>query len=177
MLALKIHVPQDIVISARDAAEAAERGVFNCIRAHLDRRNDTAKHRDGMPRSNYWAKRPVASRVEGAKAVVEVGAESDGAALHYYGGIVYPTKGKKALAIPVNPAVWDAKPSEFDPAREKLALAWPKGSTTGTLRDKETGDVYFLLVAKATIKADPTVLPDDNTITSAALAAIEGAVL
>ena len=111
--------------------------------------------------------------VEGAKAVVEVGAEADGAALHYYGGIVYPKQGKKALAIPVNPAVWDRKPSEFDPDRSRLSLAWPKGATAGTLRDKKTDEVYYLLVAKATMKADPTVLPDDNTIASAVLAEIE----
>lgn len=177
MLALKVHIPPDLIIDSHTAAEAAERGVFNCVRAHLDRRNETAKHRDGMPRSNYWATRPVASHVEGAKAVVEVGAESDGAALHYYGGIVYPKQGKKALAIPVNPAVWDRKPSEFDPDRSRLSLAWPKGATAGTLRDKKTDEVYYLLVAKATIKADPTVLPDDNEIVNAAIAAIEGAVL
>lgn len=175
MLALKVHVPPDLIVDSRTAAEAAEAGIFECVKEHLRRRNDTAKHRAGMPRSNYWARRPVASHVEGSKAVVEIGGENDGTALHYHGGVVYPKPGKKALAIPFNPAVWDRKPSEMD--RSKLSLVWPKGSMTGTLREKDSGEVYFLLVEKAAIPADRTVLPEDGEITNAALAAIERSIL
>ena len=65
------------------------------------------------------------------------------------------------------------RPGEFDPGRDKLALVWPKGSTTGTLRDRETGEVVYLLVSHATIKADETVLPTEEELRDAAFDAME----
>ena len=122
----------------RTLAEAGARGMMNLIYSHLLRRNASARRRAGMPKSDYWADAADSMKLEAAGKVGVVTIDKEGAALHYYGGIVYPTGGRKSLAIPVHPAVWDQRPAEFDPSREKLSLVWPKGSSTGTLREKET---------------------------------------
>lgn len=81
--------------------------------------------------------------------------------------------GAKALAIPKHPAVHDQKPSEMDPSRQILKLIWPKGKSAGTLRHKDSGEVYFLLVSKANIPADRSVLPTEAAMQDAATKAME----
>ena len=159
---------------SRTLAEAGARGMMNLIYSHLIRRNSTSRHRAGMPKSDYWADAADSMTVAADGNVGVVTIDKEGAALHFYGGIIYPTGGKKALAMPVHPAVWDSDPKEFDPSREKLSLVWPKGENTGTLRDKETGEPYYLLMAHATIRADRSVLPEEGALQDAALAAMEG---
>ena len=157
----------------RTLAEAGARGMMNLIYSHLLRRNASARRRAGMPKSDYWADAADSMKVEAAGKVGVVTIDKEGAALHYYGGIVYPTGGRKSLAIPVHPAVWDQRPAEYDPSHEKLSLVWPKGEKTGTLRDKETGEPYYILVAHATIPADRSVLPTEDALLDAARAAME----
>ena len=169
----------------RVLAEAAARGVEVAVRRHLRRKNSSSSRREGFPKSNYWADAAetvsVAS-VSGSHATVEVAKE--GAALHYHGGVVLPKK--KALAIPLDPAVAAIWPSEHagyatggsgdDGA---TAPIWPKGSNHGFIKDTETGDLLWLLVPKATIHADPSVLPEEGEMRQAAedamLDCVEGA--
>ena len=162
----------------RTLAEEGARGMMSLIYSHLQRRNASSRRRAGMPKSDYWADAADSMKVEPgtSPSSATVTIDKEGAALHYYGGTVYPTGGKKALAMPVNPAVWGQRPAEFDPSREKLSLVWPKGSKTGTLRDKETGEPYYILMAHATMPADRSVLPDEDALHSAAQDAI-GAIL
>ena len=159
--------------SNRTLAEAGAAGMMDLIYNHLIERNATSRHRAGMPKSDYWADAADSMQVnmEGGKGVVMI--DKEGAALNYYGGIVYPTGGRKSLAIPVHPAVWDQRPAEYDPSHEKLSLVWPKGEKTGTLRDKETGEPYYILVAHATIPADRSVLPTEDALLDAARTAME----
>ncbi len=153
--------------SPRVLAQAASRGMGVLVRRHLRRRDGAASHKPGFPRSGYWldAADATTSRAEGASAVVEV--DKEGVALHHEGGTVRPKK--KALAIPLDPAVADIWPSEASGlASGETALIWPKGSNHGFIKDTETGDLLWLLVPKATIKADATVLPTDAEIFKAA---------
>lgn len=159
MLALKIHVPKDIIIDDREAAEAARMGVSELVREHLRTRDRaTARNKNGLPKSSYWADAAdsVTSEVNGAVATVTV--EKEGAALHYYGGIVYPKTGK-ALAIPLDASVAGKNPREVNALTDYIALMWPKNSSHGFLKDEETGDLLWLLIPKATIKADESVMP------------------
>ena len=172
---LKLTIKPDSVRDAlpddRTLAEAAGRGVSNAIKRHLVRR-DALGRGDGLPRTGYWgdAAGGVTTEVTDAHAVVTI--HKEGAALHYYGGVVYPVDAR-ALAIPQVARAAGKRPGEFDPGRDKLALVWPKGSTTGTLRDRETGEVVYLLVSHATIKADETVLPTEEELRDAAFDAME----
>ena len=170
-LDLKITVPDDCLASDSDLAQAAGRGISNEVKRHLVER-DARGRSDGLPRTGYYgdAAGGVTTEVNGNHAVVTI--HKEGVALHYYGGVVYP-KDAKALAIPKSPRTAGKRPAEFDPGRSKLALVWPKGETAGTLRDKETDEVVYLLVSKATIKADKTVLPTDAELESAGMAAME----
>ena len=171
---IKVSIKGEIPLpDTRTLAEAGAAGMMDLIYSHLIRRNTSAKHRAGMPKSDYWADAADSMQVTANGNVGVVTIDKEGAALHYYGGIVYPTGGHKALAIPVHPAVWDQRPAEFDPSREKLSLVWPKGHNNGTLRDKETDEPYYILVAHATIPADRSVLPDDDALSDAARAAME----
>lgn len=171
-------LPEDRVL-----AEAAARGLEVLVRRHLRRKDSAAAHRAGFPKSGYWASaaETVEAHAYRKTAVVEVGKE--GAALHYEGGTVRPKAGKKALAIPIDPSVATIWPSEHagyatggsgdDGA---TAVFWPRGSSHGFIKDTETGDLLWLLVPKATIRADKTVLPSDEDLLGAAADAIWGCV-
>ena len=126
-----------------------------------------------MPRGHYWLDAADSAAVEAAGRGAAVTVDKEGAALHYHGGTVYPTGGRRALAIPLHPAVAGKRPAEHDPGRTLLSLAWPEGEKAGTLRDRETGEPYYLLVARARLAADPTVLPGDSELGEAARSAME----
>ncbi len=173
---LTITIPpaqlRDVLPSDHELAQAAGRGVFNAVKRHLVER-DARGRSDGLPRTGYYgdAAGGVTTEVSGSRAVVTI--HKEGVALHYYGGVVYPTDGHKALAIPKVAAVAGKRPAEADPDRSKFALVWPKGKTAGTLRDKETDEVVYLLVPKATIPEDKTILPTEDEMQSAGMAAME----
>ena len=159
-------------MSDRLLAEAGARGISNALKRHFRARNDGSRHRERMPRSNYWAhvRNSVQTASEGGRAIVSI--DHEGVALHYFGGTVRPRQGKKALAIPLVAGVWDQNPREFDPSREKLVLVWPKGEKAGLLIDREKKQPTYLLVSKATHKADRTVLPPEESLVQAGLEAI-----
>ncbi|MBR2941710.1 MAG: hypothetical protein IKC14_10435 [Kiritimatiellae bacterium] len=172
---LTIEIPpaqlRDVLPSDHELAQAAGRGVSNIVKRRLVER-DRRGRSDGLPRTGYYgdAASGVTTEVSGSRAVVTI--HKEGVALHYYGGVVYPTDAK-ALAIPKSIQGAGKRPAEADPDRTKFALVWPKGKTTGTLRDKETDEVVYLLVSKAKIKEDKTVLPTDAELESAGMAAME----
>lgn len=172
---LSLRVPRnaDLPPPRRELLEAAGRGVSNAVKRHLVAKDASTPLRGDMPKTGYYgeAAGSVTTEMEGEIAVVSI--PKEGMALHYYGGVVYPTDGHKALAIPKAAAVAGKRPAEADPSRQKLALVWPKGEKTGTLRDKESGEVVYLLVAKATIPKDETVLPTDAAMYDAANTAME----
>lgn len=174
-MVLRLEIPPQLPdgMSSRELTQAAARGISNALKRHFRAKNQSAKHRNGMPRSNFWSKVADATQttMEGNTAVVLV--DHEGVLLHLEGGTIYPKAGRKALAIPLVAAVWDQNPREYDSSREKLSLVWPKGSSAGTLRDKETGEAWYLLVAKANIPRDPGVVPADEELVQAGFDAME----
>lgn len=169
---LKITVPADILASDHELAQAAGRGISNAVKRHLVER-DSRGRSDGLPRTGYYgdAASGVTTEISGKTALITI--HKEGVALHYYGGVVYPTDGHKALAIPKVAAVAGKRPAEADPDRSKFAIVWPKGKTAGTLRDKETNEVVYLLVPKATIPEDKTILPTEDEMVDAGKSAME----
>ena len=169
---LTITIPpaqlRDVLPSERELAQAAGRGVSNIVKRRLVER-DSRGRSDGLPRTGYYgeAASDMTTELAGKTAIVTI--DKEGVALHYYGGVVYPTDGHKALAIPKSIQGAGKRPAEADPDRTKFALVWPKGKTTGTLRDKETDEIVYLLVSKAKIKEDKTVLPTESEMVEAGM--------
>ena len=162
---LRLIDPERLIPDAHTAAEAAVRSVEVLIIDHLrEKNNSTQPNRYGLPKTNYYAEaaKSVAASVDGATVRVEV--DYPGLAMHYEGGTIRPKK--KALAIPVDPAVADIWPSEY--SRDHELVTMPGGS----LRDAKTGDILYILLPKVTIPADKTVLPTDEKILSEAEAAV-----
>ena len=170
-------LPPDAVL-----AQAGARGVSNAIVRHLRRR---PANRRGFPSSGYWADAADSVSVlpsTGGTAAVEISKE--GVALHYEGGTVRPKDGGRALAIPLAAEVYGRKPSEWSGFRrgdeadgdDVLQRFWPKNSAHGFLKHRDTGELYYLLVPRATIKADPSVLPSDGEMLDAAQEGIMEAV-
>lgn len=182
MKIVRAILPPDFIPGDRLTAEKAGKRVADLVIKHLRKKNDSTKPSPfGMPKSNYYAKAADTVQYEtaGNKFTVSVGTDSTdknakgmGIALHYHGGTVYPKK--KALALPIDPAVAGIWPSEAGSIAtggaddERYALIWPKGSKHGFIKDTETNDLLWLLLPKATIPADPTVLPTDEGIANAA---------
>lgn len=160
----------DSPVSPAVLAEAAARGISNLLISHLRARDASRPANGAMPHSHYWAAAadsvtttPTRKTAHGAEAVVKIAKE--GVRLHLYGGEVRPRSGKKALAIPLVPAVAGMWPSEAADAGN--TLVWPKGAKAGWIQDK-TGRHLWLLVPKVNIAADPRVLPDENAFRRAA---------
>lgn len=152
---LRLIDPERLIPDAHVAAEAAVRGVEALIIEHLRKKDDGTKpNRRGMPKTNYYADaaKNVEASVDGAIVRVEI--DHPGISLHYEGGTVYPKK--KALAIPIDPAVAGIWPSEY--SRDHQLFKTPGGA----LGDADTGKILYILLPKATIPADPSVLPTDE---------------
>ena len=165
----RVILPRDI-LSERMSAENAALRVTDLVIKHLRKKNaSTQANPFGLPKSNYYAEAADTAQheVHGNKFVVSVGTDSTdkdapgrGISLHYHGGTVYPKK--KALAMPIDPAVAGIWPSEY--SRDHQLFKTPAGA----LGDAETGKILYILLPKATIPADPTVLPTDGEIADAA---------
>lgn len=166
---LRLIDPESLIPDAHVAAEAAVRGVEALIIEHLRKKNDGTKpNRYGLPKTNYYADaaKNVEASVDGATIRVEI--DHPGLAMHYEGGTVYPKK--KALALPIDPAVAGIWPSEY--SRDHQLFKTPGGA----LGDADTGKILYILLPKATIPADPSVLPTDTEIFGAVEEALMEAV-
>lgn len=167
----------DLLPDKRILAEAAARGVSDAIVRHL---RGKPSNRRGFPTSEYYA--DVADSVSvvasGDHAAVEISKE--GAALHYEGGTVRPREGRGALAIPLAAQVYGRSPGEWSGFRrgdepgedDVLQLMWPKNATHGFLKDRDTGELLYLLVHEARIPRDPNFLPSEEALHAAGEEAI-----
>ena len=166
---IRLIDPERLIPDAHVAAEASVRGVEVLIIDHLRKKNDgTQPNRYGLPKTNYYAdaSNNVAAGVTGNKVNVEI--DHPGISMHYEGGTVYPKK--KALAVPVDPAVAGIWPSEY--SHDHQLFKTPGGA----LGDADTGKILYILLPKATIPADQSVLPTDAEIFGAVEEALMEAV-
>lgn len=146
----------------------AGRAVLNLIKAHL-RKRDTTPNGLGGKRTHYYAKAAQASHEEHDATQAIVTVSQTGFALQRYGGTVVPVN-KRFLTIPLNPVAHGMRASDFPGAfvahiKGKAYIA-DKPSKTGNMR------LLFALVRKATINADPSVLPASTEIRGTAVTAI-----
>ena len=169
----RIILPPDLIPAKQQAAEAVADRMSGLVRRHLrDRNASRPANQYGLPKTNYYddAAESVTTEVSGNVASVVI--DKEGVALHYEGGTVYPKK--KALAVPIDPAVAGIWPSEANALanEDEYALIWPKNSAHGFIKDVEQNQLLWLLIPKATIPADPTVLPTEDEFSNAAMDAV-----
>lgn len=148
------------------------RALANVLREHFTRLDSERSNSLGGKRTHFYgrARRSVQQpELEGGDGV-KVSITQPGVAQRYYGGEIKP-RTAKALTIPVHPMAYGKRAGEFSdlsyiPVRRSgsvfAILARPHNS--GNI-----GEVMYLLAKKVTQKADPTVLPDHQTMATAAL--------
>ncbi len=172
------------------------RGAANRIRAHLANLEATRGNKDGWPRTHFWAqvRQSVQNPTPTAGGAV-ISINHLGFALRYFGGVVLPVR-RKFLTIPATPEAYGHRAREF--AQLKFALAplndgsgrrapalveaehtrldFGRKRKDGSRRvtaESRGGKVFYWLVRKTTHRPDPTVLPSEAEIATAALGAIE----
>lgn len=168
-------IPPDEVL-----ADAASYAMMELVARHLSDRNGSHANRRGFPRSDYWqdASESVHRSHRGKTAEIEI--DKEGVALHYEGGTVLPKNGGRALAIPLAAEIYGKRPSEWSgfnrgdesDSDDVLQMFWPKGSPHGFLKDRDSSELLYLLVPRANIHADKTVLPTEDEFIDAVREAI-----
>jgi len=182
-------------LSAPGSKDAAGRRVQKLLKDYLRQLDTSRPNKIGGKRSHYYADTSRNVSYETTDDGAEVHVHQIGLALHYYGGTIRPTGGRRFLTIPVDPEAYGRRAGEFD----NLEIAWgrtqggkprPIGLVTKTdwsyqtKKNRKTGvkevtgatwsagKWMFALVYSATIQADKSILPEDSTIQNAALSAI-----
>lgn len=157
------------------------KGVY---RDHLFALNESRANALGGKRTNYYtgAARSVSWTVVPDGVLISI--QQIGLALHYFGGTVKPVT-KKFLTIPARAEAYGKRASEFN----DLEILWGKngpyalarrvsssitigrrpknGQRSVTPGAVQGGEVMFWLKKEVTIEADPSVLPDEQTINRA----------
>lgn len=119
----------------------------------------------GAPSTGFWKGVSQSVRTESAEATgAVVTIDARGAALHYYGGIVRPTKAK-ALSIPVHPSAHGVYARQYP---QPLAFI-PAGRAFGPVRARGDGKfVGFLVrgepgtITRGPRKGQETIKPVNN---------------
>lgn len=170
----------------------AGRAVANLWRAHLVTLN-TARHRDGGANFYFQASRAVTYAVVGG--VLFVSNNQQGMAQRFYGGPIVAGaggSGAKWLTLPARQEAYGHRAREFNDLvfvklRNDLAMLVQRdrqqGDTarrsitrrtaaTGRTVSGQGGLVFYWLVKEVNQEADPTVLPTEDQIRTAATTAM-----
>ena len=170
---------------------AAGRGVRRLLMDHLGSLDASRPNQLGGRRTHFYADaaRNTSYEVTNDGALVHI--HQQGIALHYYGGVIKPTGGRKFLTIPVDPAAYGRRAGEFN----NLEIAWgrtgggkprPIGLVTKNDYDHKTrgkgkksalkevipGKWMYALVLSATIPEDKSVIPSDDLMQAVVLSSL-----
>jgi hypothetical protein len=146
------------------------RAATNLIQKHLRELDSQRPNKLGGKRGHFYSKAAASTHYRHAADGVQVAITHTGFALRYYGGVVRPRPGKKALAIPVRATHYGIWPKELnDPT---LFVHWPKGKRVGILAKRVGSSLraLYFLVSKATIHADKSLLPKQSALQTAVAA-------
>lgn len=153
----------------------AGKAVHGRLVNHFREKNQKPNSR-GFKRQNFWAQirdavqKPVR---DGDAAIVQV--NDPRLNPHVFGAVITP-KAKKALAIPVHPQAYGVRAATFDDL-VMIRSGKGKGNVVGVLGKRVNGgdiiEAWYVLVKRATVPKDPTALPPDAEIESAAGKAVQ----
>jgi hypothetical protein len=169
----------------------AGRAVINALRAHFDRLDQERPNALGGRRTHFY--RQVAHsiqqpRTEGENVVISI--NHVGAAQRFFGGTIRPVNAKY-LTIPARAEAYGKRAGEFKDlevlwswrqrrpialiqrSQTRMTTARRKGEKRVLRGEEFGGGVFFWLVKAVTQKADPTVLPPEETVSAAVTPAIQ----
>ena len=164
---------KDLSNLSRLALEAASAGVRNALDEHF-RRRQTEPRRDELNPQGFWSGnsgfsvresiRPTVFR--GNVATIEIDSPALAHKVNPNPPLIKPKGGRKFLTIPVNNAtvVRGRKAKDFKLIR--------KGNT---LVDRDTKEPMYILARQVQTRHDPSALPSNASLVSAARAAIRNA--
>jgi hypothetical protein len=166
-------------------------GISLLIKAHLGGLDSSRPNKIGGKRTHFYyaAAKNISYESTHDGALVHI--HQKGIALHYYGGVIKPTGGRKFLTIPVDPESYGRRAGEFN----NLEIAWgrtgggkprPIGLVTKNDYDQKTrgkgkksaskgvipGKWMYALVLSATIPEDKSVIPSDDLMQAAVLSSL-----
>jgi hypothetical protein len=155
------------------------RQVTNLLRARFQELDKTRPNQLGGKRTHFYGDAARSTHYQVQPDGVVVGVSHVGIRQRVQGGTIYPQKAK-ALAIPAIAEAHGKRPREFNNLRLVILASGPalveaetsevgftkKGKTK--FRGSSGGRIFYFLRAKAVQQADPTILPDDQTIEATA---------
>ena len=160
----------------RGAYKAAADGVADLVVKHFRMRGAKPSSNPGWPKSNFWgdASETENYAVRDDDEGGSVTFSKEGVALRLHGGTVRPTGGKKFLAIPVNRLVATMWPSEYTGEGNKI-FQWRSKTGNRFLAESDGKNLRLLwLLKEQTVhQPDPTVLPRNDELQTAATEAAE----
>ena len=153
------------ILGAREAMhEAAVIDVSVLLRNWLIARNVRS------PR-NYWSEAGESVRHESDATSGRVIIGKPGVGWHRYGGTIKAKPGK-ALAIPLRAALKGINASEHFPNKDDAFIYRKNGKAFLASSEGKSLRIYYILLKSVSKRADPTVLPDNATISATAATAI-----
>lgn len=156
------------ILGAREAMhEAAVIDVSVLLRNWLIARNVRSP-------GNYWSEAGESVRHESDATSGRVIIGKPGVGWHRYGGTIKAKPGK-ALAIPLRAALKGINASEYFPNKDDAFIYRKKGERGKAFlatREGKALRIHYILLKSVSKRADPTVLPDNATISATAATAI-----
>lgn len=181
---IKIEVSQDTVrpvlrqlrdrFGGRVVHEAIGAAMLSAVQTHFDRRAQEP-NKMGAPKTGFWEKLSSGSHASATdtEATVTIPAPI---LQRLYGGTIRPVNAK-ALAFPVSPNSYGKTAREMRLTGLTKFIPLNRGNVVGIITTIERkgviGEVLFLVVRKVTQAADPNAIPSEDTLTRAAMDAVE----
>ena len=176
------------IVGSRGVNQVLGTALEKTVKRHFRARSSTPNALGGAT-TRFWERAADGTRSEaddtGATVSMQVAGYSgrgNPIAQRLFGGTIFAKPGH-ALAIPVNKDVHGIPASEARRSGNTKLIPFGagKGNRLGIIvrtRDgKSTGEILYVLLSQVTQKPDPSVLPDDAALKTAAYAAVEDAAL
>lgn len=178
------------VISDGSLTAAMGRGAANRIRSHLVDLNASRPNRLGGRRTNFWNQAAQSTHQDSVPGEITVSISKQGFRQRYEGGRIRAVNAK-LLTIPATAEAHGRRASEFPDLHfailgGRLALIRNRQTRLRRVGGRRPGfraassttglEVLFWLKKEVNQRPDPSVLPTDDQIVAAAIAAGESAV-
>lgn len=144
-----------------EVPRVVERSAVNTMRDHFSDLGANRPNRLGAPSTGYWMGAAEDLRSTATPDEVTVSTGQPGIRHHYEGGEIRPVE-KDWLTIPAIAEAHGKRAGEFT----NLVFMWNPDKDLPRLADKDDGTVYFWLAKSVHKEADPSVLPEEETILS-----------